>query len=179
MTRAGAGSAACEQRQPVVEPADQLVETQVPQLRRGELDGEGEAVEATTEEGDPRIGHVRDLGAGGCGRPLHEELGGARAERTERVHGLAVDPQRLPARDDHARLVAGIEDRVDEPGALVKQVLTVVEHQQHPARSQGRCQRGHLEGALALHPDRLGDRPRDVARGVDRQRAPRVRRRRP
>ena len=78
------------------------------------------------------------------------------------MDGLAVDPQRLAAGDEHPGLVAGVEDRVDERGAVVEQVLAVVEDEQQPPRSEGRRQGGRPERGLALHPDRLGDRPRDL-----------------
>jgi hypothetical protein len=122
----GAGAAG-EQGQPELEPFEKHRRRERLHARGSELDRERQAVEARADLGHLAVyGEVRPDGQG----TLHEEID--RFPLPHRIDGdlpLAVDVQRLAARDEHRQVRAGA-DRLGDAGSRVEQVLEVVQHEQ-------------------------------------------------
>ena len=83
-------------------------------------------------------------------------LGTSEFQRSHGLHLLARNAQGLAAGDQHAQGVAAAQQRIDQRGDRLQQVLAVVEHEQQP------------RGAHALLEDLQHRRPRDFpdAQGV-------------
>ena len=133
-----------EHREPVVEPLAELVEGQPAQLHRRQLDRERYPVEAAAEtdhvgrvgRGDGEVGHRR-------GGPQREQLDRVAAVKLDRVRVghrqrldrevlLAEGVERLPAGREHGHAGRLGQDRLDQVGARVEQVLAGVQDQQQP-----------------------------------------------
>ncbi len=116
-----------EQRQPLFESLEQDGRRESLHTSSGEFDRERQAIEAPADLGDLA---VRDkVGADSQGT-LHEEFD--RFSLWQRIDGdlpLAVDVQRLAARDEHRQVRTG-SDRLCDPGGRVEQMLEVVQHEQ-------------------------------------------------
>ncbi len=124
----------------------------------GQLDREGEAVEAATDRVDGLVGC--DLAPDGlC--PLDEEVHGVgRRERVERVLALAGDPKRASARHENAQPSRAREEAA-HGGCSVQQVLEVVQEQQDALSLQEVAQAvpsAEGLGDLRLDQLRIGDR---------------------
>ena len=94
-----------EERQPVLQPAEQLVRLEHLHPGGRQLDRERQAVEAAADLGQPAVvaAEARQHGL----RPLPEELDRRRLrERRERELALARDPERLAARGEDAQVRA-------------------------------------------------------------------------
>ncbi len=105
-------------------------------------------------------------------RVLHAGVGGRHPERRDGDDRLAEHAQRLAAGQQHPHLRTGAEQRIDELGDGVEQVLAVVEQQQRrpsgqrlrqPGQDVGRgaSRRTVEQGGLA-QPERPGDGGGDV-----------------
>lgn len=134
-----------EQPEAVVQPLQQLLNGEGAQPDGGELDREGQPVEAAADlqhDRQVRLGH-REIRAYG-GDPLGEEpdrvrLRGARQrpgpgdrQRGELQGLLARDAERLPAGGEDPQAGKGAQQPVCEHGAILEEVLAVVEHDEHP-----------------------------------------------
>ncbi len=134
-----------QQREALVEPGDDLREREIARAARRQLERERNAVEALAERR-----RVRSVGIGQAGIAGEVRFGQAIGEQVERRPGfrfererldaqdaLAVDPQRFARRrqHDHARAVA--HQPLRHAGALVDQVLAVVEQHQEPFPADG------------------------------------------
>lgn len=81
---------------------------------------------------------------------------------------LAVDLQRLPARDEHRGAAGRVEPVLDQLRDRVEDLLAVVQDEQHPPRPHDRGQRvAGLVAELGGQPERRRDRGDDVV-GVGR-----------
>ena len=118
----------------------------------GQLDGEGKAVDALADPGDSRgilVGHLEVVP--GRHRPLDEELHGLelrqgregwqcaqvrQAERLDRHLLLPVDVEGGSAAGHHLEVRARLQQLGHHRRALRKQLLEIVEHQQHPLALQ-------------------------------------------
>jgi hypothetical protein len=110
---------------------------------RCQLDGEGQAVQPTTQLADlPRVVLAQAKGRLRCRRPSSEEVHGFRMlqfayghlgawelERREGIFMLARDVQPRPARHDHLESGCGGEER-RQVGRRAGDVLEVVQHRQ-------------------------------------------------
>ena len=138
-------AAAREEPEAVVEPVDDLTGREVRDLRRRQLDGQGDPVEPTTD--------LRDItrhGGGHGERGVHERRSrgeelrrlrilrrtGHEPEWPYRVHLLARHLERFTARRQDRHRRAALEHLVDERRAGVDHVLTVVDDEQHLAFGQ-------------------------------------------
>ena len=147
-----------EQRQPLLEPLQKRRQSKHLHPCRSELDRKRQTVEPAADLDDLAVRHeVR----ADSGRPLHEELD--RFPVAQRVDGdlpLAVDVQRLPARDEHGQLRTRA-DRLGYSRCGVEQMLEVVEHEQQPFVPHRRRQRvlraERLSGGI-LDECRIGER---------------------
>ncbi len=132
-----------EQREPVLQRIGDLVDREHPHPRRGELEGERQAVETSADAGDRQRVRVVDGETGTDDlRPGREQLRRFRVPqflRRRDTHGrsgqrwdlpdrLAVDAQYLAAGDHHVQLRALAQQVGDDLGAGGEEVLAVVEH---------------------------------------------------
>ena len=116
-------------RQPLLEPFEQDRRRERLHARSRQLDRERQAVEPPADLDDLAV--RGEVGADGGGT-LHEEID--RFPLPQRVDGdlpLAVDVQRLAARDEHRQMRTGA-DRLGDAGGRVEQMLEVVQHEQQP-----------------------------------------------
>lgn len=135
-----------EQRETVVQTGLQLGHPQGPDPRRGHLQGQRDAVQATADRDDRRhIAPVEDeAGSRRRGTRLEqphraEPAYGRRAEVGRRagvpqrrylLEVFAGDPQRLPAGRQDPQPGCGLEQPLGQLGGVLDHMLTVVEHQQ-------------------------------------------------
>ena len=137
--------AAGKQRQPLLESFEQDRRRESLHARSSQFDRERQAVEAPADLGDLAV--CGKVGTDGQGT-LHEEID--RFPLSQRIDGdlpLAVDVQRLAARDEHRQVRTG-SDRLCDPGGCVEQMLEVVQHEQQ-ALVADRCRE------RVLRPERL------------------------
>jgi hypothetical protein len=119
--------------------------------RGRELDGQRDALQLATDRCDSSAVALGQVEAGDAGASTVEEelnrlellqpapvrlLVRRTGQRGDRVHDLAVDPQRFTARRENADPRAVPQDRVGQPGHHVDDVLAVVQHEQEHARPQ-------------------------------------------
>ena len=140
---------------------------------RGQLDGEGQPVEAPHDLGDRRGGRRardRSPGRAAVARPTNSWVAGASAiavgsgalghdlERAHPPHLLARQPEHLAARGQHRHLRAQREQPLDERRDRGAQVLAVVEHEEDLPGPQVLDER-LLDGQVLalLHVDGRGD----------------------
>ena len=114
-----------EEAEPVVELLEDLLGRQVPYARRGELDREGNAIEASTQIGDRLSVGARQLERRAyLPGPLNKQrdclaLDHVAARQLKRRHPpglLAVDQERLAACREHRQTRARPLQAVDERG---------------------------------------------------------------
>jgi hypothetical protein len=147
-----------EQLEALAEPPHDLVGRHRPDAGGGELDGERDAVEVTTDRhdvGDVGVGHLegvvgetgavdeepdRVVGHGGTGF----DVGLGQRQRRDPVDELAGDAEALAAGREHVEVGTPGEQVAAESGDGVDDLFAVVEHDQH------------LLGA-----DRLGERAQE------------------
>ena len=137
--------AAGEQRQPLLESFEQHRRRESLHARSSQLDRERQAVEAPADLGDLAV--CGKVGIDGQGT-LHEEIDCF--PLSQRIDGdlpLAVDVQRLAARDEHRQVRTG-SDRLCDAGGCLEQMLEVVQHEQQ-ALVADRCRE------RVLRPERL------------------------
>ena len=126
-----------EEPEPAVEPGGDLRHVQRVQPGGGQLDGEGQPVEATHDLGDAgQVLRPRGEPRGDGRRSLHEQQDGriVLRRRAQRGHGaehLAVDAQALPAGGHHRHVRASRHHRLDQRRHRFEDVLAVVEQQDH------------------------------------------------
>jgi hypothetical protein len=138
--------AAGEQREPVVEPGQQLVHAERPHAAGGELQRERQAVESPADRRDRGRGvGTEDEARRRRGGPRREQLHGARRahrgevaggrwqlQRRDLVEHLARHAERLPARGEDAQVGCGAQQLSGDRGDGVDDLLAVVEHQEQP-----------------------------------------------
>jgi hypothetical protein len=125
----GAAVAAAQQREPVLEPAVDLLDRHGAHPGRGELDRQRQAVEPADDTGHGLLGET-DARPGGD-RPLAEQLRRvARLELAERVDALGGDRERRAAGGEHAQVGRRRDQEGGELRGRLDQVLAVVQHQQ-------------------------------------------------
>ncbi len=169
-----------EQREALVEVTRDLRGRERAAARRGELDGERQAVE-------PAADARHRLGVGGVELEVPARRAGAvdeqrnrigslqslellalgQAERPQPQHLLAVDPERLAAGCHEARTGTSGEDPLGELGRAREHVLAVVEHQDPRALAQRLDDRVGLAVAAEGVGDRGGHGVVRVERGED------------
>lgn len=151
VARQCAAAAAGEEAEAVVEALLELADGEAADAGGGELDGEGDAVEAAAdlqggrevllvhlEAGEGRLGalgeEVHGLVALQHGRRigglLDERGRGREGERGDAQWGLAGDADGLAAGGEHAHVGAAAEELLGELGAGLHDVLAVVEEKQ-------------------------------------------------
>ena len=124
---------------PVVQTVGDLLDRQHSGLRGRQLDGQRHAVEPRADGGDgrrrlggqrePRVDRRRSVGEEAC--RLRGQVKGR--------HGrgdLTGNAERLPAGGEDVQVGAGVQEVLDEDGARIDQMLTVVEHEQQSSRRQ-------------------------------------------
>jgi hypothetical protein len=153
-----AGGRVGEEREPVVEPVEDLRDAQHAGASRGQLDRERQVVQGAAEPDDV-VAADRCGAAAGRRVPGEQRDGVGLRQRPEGVHELAVQSQGPLARDEHAHGRRGVEHPCDQRADPVDQVLAVVEDEQRVGAAQTRADvRGVDEG------DRVGDEDRDLVR---------------
>ena len=160
-----------QQGQAAIEPPRDLVDPQPAHARGRELDRQRQTVEPRADEGNGRgILGGRDEVGHDARHAIDEELGrvgldGARqAEGRHRIEVLARQPKlRLAGGDD--RQARGAGEQLGQQRRRVEHVLEVVEDEQALPGPEviGQNGRGWLAADLS-HPDRRGDRGRDLSR---------------
>ena len=135
-----------EEAEPVVELLEDLLGRQVPYARRGELDRERDAIEASAQVGDRWSVGERELERrANSPEPARQtaRLPRSRSRRREAARAMAppMSARRRPGAA--SRLVAStVSTRaralqaVDERGQRLQQVLAVVEHEQARSRHE-------------------------------------------
>ena len=159
LARMRGAAAAGEQAEAIVEPVGDLAHAQRTDAGGGQLDGEGQSVEAATDLGDGwadlggelKVGRHRrgavDEKAPGFG--VSQTVQGAQAvgrltpghgfgqgERGHRKELLAGQPQPFAAGRQDAQLGAGAEQGIRQTGCACRHVFAVVEDQQGAARPE-------------------------------------------
>jgi hypothetical protein len=181
--RAGTGR---EQREPVVEPVEQLLRREHREPGGGQLQRERDPVEAASdrrqcrgvlpsehEARGRRRGALLEQGDRGAGAQrgqlgvvrVRRDIPGLR-ERIERHPRLAVRSERVPARGQHPQPWARAGERLGERRDGVEDVLAVVEDEQHRAAGERGAQgRQQLVVVLVEDAEGLGDVPDDLDGG--------------
>src|ERR1700722_17655307 len=150
MTRQRRAMATRKEPETVVEQSRNALYPKGGDTRRGKLNRQRDAVEATTNSGHRgRYTCVRrKVWRGGAG-PLGEQPDGAVAqrvlairatfpgesERRYQVNPLALCPEWLAAGGDHARCRVGAQQRFSHARRCVDHMLAVVEHQHELLRA--------------------------------------------
>ena len=178
MPRVGA-RAAGQQAEAVVEPVADLLGGKQFEERRGQLERQRNAVEPAADFGDRRRVVRAD---GELGRDLartvdeeaHRLVGQQRLrvvrdtlrrdrQRTHRDHPLSRQAEPLAARRQHAQRRRGRQQPLGQRRGRGEDVLAVVEHQQHPARTAVADQRlGDGRVALFANAEARRDGARDT-----------------
>jgi hypothetical protein len=156
-----------EQAQPVVQPVTQALQPQQRQPRRGQFDGQRDAVQpaADVEHGGQVAGVQSELRldrAGAVleqrqriasGRPLCQRLGAGsgHGQRAQPHHVLEAHAQRLLAGGQQVQPRGPLQQGSRQGRHGLHQVFAVVQHQQHLTRAQ--ASRQHLRGVVARQPD--------------------------
>ncbi|EDT39701.1 hypothetical protein BamMEX5DRAFT_4509 [Burkholderia ambifaria MEX-5] len=172
--------AAGQQPEMVVEMIGQYVDAEHGRTGGGQLDRQRQAVEMSANrrhqghaafvERKARIG-----GARACSEQLHRACAQrvgcvgtfvADLERWHRALSLTVDAKRLAAGRQHAQPGIGLGQHGGDPRGSVKQMLAIVEHEQHPAMRDARQHRFERQRA-----GRQRDVQRVRQRGGDELRA--------
>jgi hypothetical protein len=175
-----------QQREAAVQVLGDLGRRERADPRRRELERERQPVEPAADVGDRRPVLVVDLEVPADEpSPVEEELhrlrrgrlrGRARVrdlERAQREHRFAVDPERLAAGGQHARVRAGLEHPFRQLRHAAHHVLAVVEHHQEVALVDGVDHRLRRSDRGAVAPDRRGYGRSDRRLVVERaQKAP-------
>ena len=141
-----------QQVQPVIEPVAQRRQADDAHAARGELDGEGEAVEPADELGDVADDVRRGLEVGGrCSGSFQEQrhrwhvrIGGAGAGQPERGQGvdlLDLEPEPLAAGGQHTDTRTERSDPGRQVADRGEHVLAVVQHEQPGRRLQSPVER--------------------------------------
>ena len=164
------GRGADQEPEAGVETSLELGDRERPQPRRGQLQREGDAVEAPAHVADaPEVVVGRLEPRPGQRGAVEEQLHrlGVEAERVVVGHGERVDDvdrlpdeaERLAAGGHHAHRPSGLEDLLGEEGGLAEDVLAVVQHQQHLRAAEAVADGvGQQAGLLLLDAERGGDR---------------------
>ena len=141
-----------QQVQPVVEPVAQRCQADHAHAARGELDGEGQAVEPTDELGDVADDVRRGLEVGSrCSGSFEEQrhrrhvrVGGAGAGQPERSQGVDLldrEPEPLAAGGQHTDTRTERSDPGRQVADRGEHVLAVVQHEQPGRRLQSPVER--------------------------------------
>ena len=167
-----------QQREPVIEPVQQLGHAQRLHPRRRQLDRQRHPVQPRHQprhrrpglpvQRETRIGPAgpvreqRHRLAPGPHRPL---IRAGQGQRRQPVPGLPGHPQRLPAGRQHPHIIAGRQ----QPGAQLRRradhVLAVIQHQQQLLPGQHPRQRlGRRHPRLLPHPQRRRHHRRHLRR---------------
>ena len=188
-------AAVAQQAKALVEASRDVADRERARLRRGELDGQRDAVQPAADVRYERcVGVGQDkAGVDGPGalneqrdRGKRQRVGDAqlfvvveerRRERRRPERRLGGDREALPARRQDRKLGTRAQERCGDPRGVLHEVLAVVEHEQHVGRSER--QREHVGrvrvGAQPDVPcggDRAGDqRPVGEARKIAEERA--------
>ena len=151
---AGLGApAAAQEIEARGEPLDDLGRGEHADPCGRQLEGQGKVVETTAEKLDGLVGLDPPAPA--------EELDGVRVgERVDGVCDLPIDPQELPARDEHAKVGERLEQGL-QLRRRVDDLLEVVDQQQQLAG-------GHEPDEVVLRAERLRDRAHDERRVAKR-----------
>ncbi len=109
-----------------------------PGAGRRQFDGQREPVEGPAQLRHGGIGGI-DGGGAALARPPGEERDGVGLrQRSERSHGLAVEPERATARGEDVHARRRVAQCGHERGHVVDEVLAVVEEEQDIAPAQAR-----------------------------------------
>ena len=159
--------------------------------RRRELDGEGKSIEALADAGDSGSVLIRDLKVMLCRHsPLDEELDALElrqrsqrreraqvgdVERLERELLLPVHVQRCPAAGNRLDPGVRLQQLGEHRRALRKQLLEIVEHEQHLLVTKMLVHRVERKLVAAdRNADRLGDRGRHELGIANRRKSDKV-----
>ena len=124
-----AAVAAAQQREPVLEPAVDLLDRHGAHPGRGELDRQRQAVKPADDTGHGLLGEPDARPRGD--RPLAEQLRRvARLQLAEQVDALGGDRERRAAGGEHAQVGRRRDQEGGELGRRLDQVLAVVQDQQ-------------------------------------------------
>ena len=133
-------AASGQQREPVAQAIDDFRRLQVPSLGCRQLDGEGNAVETPAD-----LLHRYDVGevaaARRSGAVDEQRRCVGVGERRDAEDGFAVDAQWLTARREDAQRGPRRKELVDQLGARLDEVLTVIDKDERRARRQMRGDR--------------------------------------
>ena len=123
-----------QQPEAVTQAVEDLGQRHHAHARRRQLDPKGQTVQAVTDlaHGGGVVNADAEIGPGQP-RTVDEEFDRFVRERQRRhpPGRFAGHPDRLTARREDRQLRAGAQERDDEFGARVEQVLAVVEHEEH------------------------------------------------
>jgi len=163
----GAPVAAAQQGEPVVEPAGDLRRRHHPHLGGGELDREGQAVQAAHD--GAHVVLVEAHPGPGRGRAVAEQRDGVgHAELGQRVDALGGDRQRRAARGEHPQVPGGRDQVGDQVRDRLHQVLAVVEDEQRRSEVELPGDPGAHVGELPrAEPPAPGHRVADAERRPD------------
>ena len=173
--------AASQQRKPVTQAFGELLNGERPGAGGGQLERQGDAVQAPADPGDCRsvLARYGDAGVDGPGA-LDEQAHGVVPQEVRRrrlfvvgggvqgrqaPHRFRRQAERLATRGQHGEARRGPQERLDQPGTGVRHVLAVVQHEQGLAGPQvvGQGLPHRPAGPLG-HAQRRGDRLRHQRR---------------
>jgi hypothetical protein len=152
-----------EQLEPVVDPAGDLRDVEVPRAGRRELNGQRQPVETPADLRDDLAGirgRDRPTGPGPFPEQRH---GGIECQRSHREQHFSRDGQAFPARRQDPEVGCEIEQQRDERRDLLDQVLAVVDDQRRLAAGEEPADPVDEVDAVArqhgvVEPDSLADR---------------------
>jgi hypothetical protein len=180
MTRLTAAPGGGEQPEPLIQSTRDVGHRQGAHLRRRELQGEGEAVEAPADldhGGEvpvvqrEALVHAGSLDEQPYGvvleRVVEPDRVAGHAEGTHDAHQLTGHAQGFTRRREHRGLGADREHVADELGDVLDHVLAVVEHEQQAALGEVAAQRDPVR---ARQPHGRSNRMKDVVGASARER---------
>jgi hypothetical protein len=128
-----------QEAEPIVQPGGNLVHAESPHPRGGQLQGQGNPVEAPADAGDRRaVGVVQDESRCRRGGPFDEQLHRAGCVQwRHRPDPLPRQAERKLAGGQDVQPRGSPEQYVDQPGDGVDHRLAVVQHQQGVPGGQG------------------------------------------
>ncbi len=145
MTGDGGAGPSGEDPEALVEPTGQVVGTQDPDAGGGQLERQGNTVQAPADldhgvgvgraQAETRLSSPSPLAEQGHrirSLEIVERAGGGKRQRRHLPGHLTGQPEELPAGHQHGQIGAGGQKRLDEAGRRLNEVLGVVEHEQHP-----------------------------------------------
>ena len=167
-----------QQRQPLIQPAQQPGHAQRLHLRRRQLDRQRHSIQPGHQPRHRRgalvIQREMRIRAAGPVREQRHRLRPARVsqvveiwqrQRRQPVPGLPGHPQRLPAGRQHPHIITSRQQPRAQRRGRADHMLAVVQYQQHLLAGQRPRQRlGRRQPRLLAHPQRRGHRRRDLHR---------------